>query len=126
MKHLKLFEELNEEPDEIAQYLKDIFLELEDINFDVKIIDSYKIQIKKAGSNIIGRGTGYAEYYGEYFPYKDIKETIASARDYMKSMGYKLSKIQLNDESDSDTNTKWKAPVSLDELYEARIYFTKI
>lgn len=105
MKHLRKFNESVEEPKPIIEYLKDIFLEVEDdgFNVDVDTLTSlynwshvFKVCIYKSESPIF-RSTWGSPDKSHRFKIKDVLETILRSESYMKSLGYKLNHIQSNE-----------------------------
>ena len=104
MKYLstyKLFESSVEDPKPIIEYLKDIFLEVEDdgFNVDVDTLTSlynwshvFAVMIYKSESPLVSSPDESIR-----FKIKDVLETILRSESYMKSLGYKLNHIQSNE-----------------------------
>jgi hypothetical protein len=104
MKYLstyKLFESSVEEPEPTIEYLKDIFLEVEDdgFNVDVDTLTSlynwghvFTVVIYKSESPLVSSPDESIR-----FKIKDVLETILTSESYMKSLGYKLNHIQSNE-----------------------------
>lgn len=102
MRYLRKFNESSvEDPKPIIEYLKDIFLEVQDngFNVDVDTLTSlynwghvYTVCIYKSESPLVSSPDESIR-----FKIKDILETILSAQSYMKDLGYKLNHIQSNE-----------------------------
>lgn len=102
MRYLRKFNESSvEDPKPIIEYLKDIFLEVEDdgFNVDVDTLTSlynwshvYTVCIYKSKSPLVS-----SPDESHRFKIKDVLETILSAQSYMKDLGYKLNHIQSNE-----------------------------
>lgn len=102
MKHLRKFNESSvEEPGPIIDYLKDIFLEIEDdgFNVDVDTLTSlynwghvFAVSIYKSEYPVVK-----SPNESDRFKMKDVLETILRSESYMKSLGYKLNHIQSNE-----------------------------
>jgi hypothetical protein len=97
----KLFESSVEDPKPIIEYLKDIFLEVEDdgFNVDVDTLTSlynwghvFTVVIYKSESPLVSSPDESIR-----FKIKDVLETILTSESYMKSLGYKLNHIQSNE-----------------------------
>jgi hypothetical protein len=99
MKYLKKYNKLNESSEEdIINYLKDIFLELEDIGFNVDIDKSkffynysrlYYVNIYKSEIQLVSSPDESIR-----FRIKDILEDILTADSYMAKEGYRISHIE--------------------------------
>ena len=102
MRYLRKFNEASvEDPKPIIEYLKDIFLEVQDngFNVDVDTLTSlynwghvYTVCIYKSESPLVS-----SPDESHRFKIKDVLETILSAQSYMKDLGYKLNHIQSNE-----------------------------
>ena len=104
----KLFESSVEDPKPIIEYLKDIFLEVEDdgFNVDVDTLTSlynwsnvFTVTIYKSEFPIVRPYVQVRDFNDESdrFKIKDVLETILTAESYMKDLGYKLNLIKSNE-----------------------------
>lgn len=105
----KLFESSVEDPKPIIEYLKDIFLEVEDDGFNVdvdKLTSLYNwghvftVVIYKSESPLVSSPDESIR-----FKMKDVLETILTAESYMKSLGYKISLIETREVNDRRSTT---------------------
>jgi hypothetical protein len=83
---------------DIIEYLRDIFLEVEDdgFNVDIDTLTSlynwghvYAVTIYKSESPLVSSPDESIR-----FKIKDVLETILTSESYMKSLGYKINHIQ--------------------------------
>jgi len=112
MKYLqtyKIFESSVEDPKPIIEYLKDIFLEIKDDEFNVDVdtltnlynwghvftVTIYKSEFPVA--NFRDQFLFNPLNESDKFKIKDVLETILTAEGYMKSLDYKLNHIQSNE-----------------------------
>jgi hypothetical protein len=117
IKTYKLFESSSEE-EEIINYLKDIFLEIEDKDIDVNIIKDYSTyrevtsstksdvggtrEVKKLNKIVveIGLNRGRAQSRGikpvPTFLLEDVYETILTTKSYMSDEGFFISNIKVD------------------------------
>ncbi len=109
MRYLRKFNESSVgNPKPTIEYLRDIFLEVEDdgFNVDIDTLTSlyngghvYTVSIYKSESPLALSIWGLASSPDKSirFKIKDILETILTSESYMKSLGYKLNHIQSNE-----------------------------
>ncbi len=100
--YLKKFNESSVgDPKPTIEYLRDIFLEVEDdgFNVDIDTLTSlynwghvYAVTIYKSESPLVSSPDESIR-----FKIKDVLETILTSESYMKTLGYKLNHIQSNE-----------------------------
>lgn len=97
MKHItpfKLFESNSESSEEIEKYLNDIFRELEDIGFEIRIetyadygkVNTYRIIVRITYTKMVDSGYPFRQK----FKFDLVKDYIESATDYMESIGWNM------------------------------------
>ena len=115
IKSYKIFESSVEDPKPIIEYLKDIFLEVEDDGFNVDVFGDLRPDTLTSlynWSNVFTVTIYKSEFpvanfrdqflfnplnESDLFKIKDVLETILTAEGYMKSLDYKLNHIQSNE-----------------------------
>jgi len=102
MKHLKPYKIFESEDFDIEEIIKELFLELEDNGFEVKVepnysstsrdkVFSYNVMIKKQWGDI---GNMLSEYersnYGPVFVLRDVIDSIVMCSGYLKDNGWHI------------------------------------
>jgi len=102
MKHLKPYKIFESEDFDIEEIIKELFLELEDNGFEVKVepnysstsrdkVFSYNVMIKKQWGDI---GNMLSEYersnYGPVFVLRDVLDSIVMCSGYLKDNGWHI------------------------------------
>ena len=105
MKHIKTYTKLFEstsEDTEIQEVIKELFFELQDDGFDVKVepnyssasrdkVFSYNVMIKKQWADEENMLTQYElENYGPQFKLRDVLDSIVMCSGYLKEHGYQI------------------------------------
>jgi hypothetical protein len=97
MKHLKKFENLEEDNSEILSDLEYILQDLKDEYFDVSIVDEKRyrriVKIKSKYLFSIGFIKDTTGGLAEEFKLSEIKESFDRVKDYMKSNGFEIENI---------------------------------
>ena len=102
MKHLKPYKIFESEDFDIEEIIKELFLELEDNGFEVKVepnyssasrdeVFSYNVMIKKYWENENDMLTQYElENYGPTFILRDVLDSITMCSGYLKDNGWHI------------------------------------
>jgi hypothetical protein len=155
MKYLRKFNESSvEDPKPTIEYLKDIFLEVEDDGFNVDIgrpgeFTYYlgrsltHMKTDMSGNIIIVNiyksdiPLAWSPNKSHRFKMEDVLETILSSESYMKSLGYKIGLIEIREIKDGSSgenivydSSVLKSPLGLRkehsiETFTLKIEFTK-
>jgi hypothetical protein len=115
MRYLKTYKIFESSEEDIMSFLKDIFLDLEDMDFNVSIEKStlwkanpllqtdfnvFSVLIYKSDTPVY-----YSPNKSDRFKLKDVLETILDAERYMKSEGYKIDSIESKEIKDDFGNS---------------------
>jgi len=104
MKHIKTYKLFESSSEEVKNYLKDIFLDVEDKEIEVDIdrryirtrdfeeLTGYKIIIGDADTRRVNGSIKIA--LGRYFLLKDVYDSIQMAKSYMSDEGFFLGELR--------------------------------
>jgi glucan-binding YG repeat protein len=97
MKYLKAYKLFESEDFDVEEMIKELFLELEDEGFVIKVepnyssasrdeVFSYNVMIKKYWEN----ENGHQSYYGPTFILRDVLDSITMCSGYLKDNGWHI------------------------------------
>ena len=102
MKHIKTYKIFESDDTDIVEVIKELFFELQDEGFDVKVepnyssasrdkVFSYNVMIKKQWADEENMLTQYErENYGPQFVLRDVLDSIVMCSGYLKEHGYQI------------------------------------
>ena len=102
MKHIKTYKLFESDDTDIVEVIKELFFELQDEGFDVKVepnyssasrdkVFSYNVMIKKQWADEENMLTQYErENYGPQFVLRDVLDSIVMCSGYLKEHGYQI------------------------------------
>lgn len=102
MKHIKTYKVFESDDTDIEETIKELFFELQDEGFDVKVetnyssasrdkVFSYNVMIKKQWADEGNMLTQYElENYGPQFKLRDVLDSIVMCSGYLKENGWQI------------------------------------
>jgi len=94
MKHLKTYKIFESTEPNIKEDIKDIFLELEDGGFDVKVESRYLRTFNTEEHTGYNVKIKIASIFVKTFLLEDVYEYILTCKSYLKEMGFSITEIK--------------------------------